>query len=224
MFILSEKWKEVHPEARVATLIIRNVQNRETDPKLETRKRALEKELCLNLGDKEENTLKNIPPIQAYTTYYKRFKKTYPLLQQLKTVVIRQQPFPTVSGLVDAMFLAEMKNLLLTAGHDLEKVTAPVYISAAAGDEHYVKLNGESQTTKPKDMIMSDGEGVISSVLYGPDERTRMTLQTREVLFVVYAPAGIDAESTHRHLEDIRENVLLFSPQAEAEPIIIHSC
>ncbi len=224
MFILSEKWKEIYPEARVATLIMRNVQNRETDPQLETSKRALEKELRLNLGNQEEIALKALPPIQAYTTYYKRFKKTYPLLQQLKTVVIRQQPFPRVSGLVDAMFMAEMKNLLLTAGHDLEKVIAPLQISVAAGDEQYVKLSGESQTTKRNDMIMSDGEGVISSVLYGPDGRTRMTLQTREVLFVVYAPEGIDTASIHRHVEDIRENVLLFSPQAKAEPVIIHSC
>jgi DNA/RNA-binding domain of Phe-tRNA-synthetase-like protein len=223
MFILSEKWKEVHPEARAGTLIMRNVRNIPTHPQLETGKQALEKELHANLGSKEETALKTLPPVQAYTTYYKRFKKTYPLLQQLKSIVIRQQPFPRVSGLVDAMFMAEMKNLLLTAGHDLGKIVAPVQISAAAGDEQYVKLSGETQTAKRNDMIMSDGAGVISSVLYGPDARTMLTLKTGEVLFAVYAPAGIDRASIYNHLEDIRENILLFSPQAEAEPIMIHS-
>lgn len=222
MFVPSGKWKDVHPEARVGTLIIRNVRNTELHANLETRKRSLEKELHAFLGNMEEAALKKLPPIQAYTAYYKRFKKTYPLLQQLKTLVIRRQPLPRVSGLVDAMFMAEMKNLLLTAGHDLEKVVAPVFIGAAAGDEQYLKLNGEIQTLKPGDMIMRDGEGIISSVIYGPDARTRMTLLTREVLFVVYAPVGIDTESISRHLEDIKENVMVFSPQAEAESVIIH--
>ena len=223
MFILTEKWKEIHPEARAGTLIMHNVRNIPTHPQLETCKQALVKELQANLGNKEEAALKTLPPIQAYTAHYKRFKKTYPLLQQLKSIVIRQQPFPRVSGLVDAMFMAEMNNLLLTAGHDLEKIVPPVQISAAAGDEEYVKLSGETQTAKRNDMIMSDEAGVISSVLYGPDARTMLTLQSGEVLFAVYAPAGIDTASIYSHLEDIRDNILLFSPQAEAEPIMIHS-
>jgi DNA/RNA-binding domain of Phe-tRNA-synthetase-like protein len=194
---------------------MRNVHNINSHPGLEKRKRSLEKELCLKFGDKETSALKSLPPIQVYTAYYKRFKKTYPLLQQLKTLAGKQSPLPTVSGLVDAMFLAEMKNLLLTAGHDLEKVAAPVIIDTSLGGERFVKLNREPQVLKPNDMIMADRKGVISSVLYGPDQRTKITLQTREVLFVVYAPDGIAKENVHQHLQDIRENVSLFSPQAE---------
>lgn len=223
MFVPSEKWKRAYPGARVAALVIRNVKNVAFHPELERRKRALEKELYLHFSNKEESALKTLHPIRAYTEYYKRFKKTYPLLQQLKTVVIKQKPLPAVSGLVDAMFMAEMKNLLLTAGHDLKKVVAPLTLDVSCGTERYLKLNREIQLLKPNDMIMTDGEGVISSVLYGPDGRTKITLQTREVLFVVYAPAGIEKENIYRHLEDIRENVFLFSPQAEAEPIKIYS-
>jgi DNA/RNA-binding domain of Phe-tRNA-synthetase-like protein len=78
------------------------------------------------------------------------------------------------------MFLAEIKNLLLTAGHDLEKVAAPVIIDSSLGGERFDKLNRETQVLKPDDMIMADRKGVISSVLYGPDQRTKITLQTRE--------------------------------------------
>lgn len=219
MFVLSARWKEVHPDARVATMVIRNVQNTKDAPALEARKRALEQELHATLGKREPAELKALPPIQAYTNYYKRFKKTYPVLQQLKTVAYKQQSLPTISGLVDAMFMAEIKNLLLTAGHDLAKVAAPVTIDAATGDEQYIRLNGTEQTTKAQDMIMKDEKGVISSVLYGPDVRTGMTLKTRDVLYVVYAPSGIATESVRGHLEDIRDSVLLFSPGAAAEPV-----
>jgi len=72
-------------------------------------------------------------------------------------------------------------------------------------------------------MIMSDKEGVISSVLYGPDQRTRITTLTRDALFVVYMPGGIEKEEICSHLKDIKENVLLFSPSAEAKTAKIYS-
>jgi hypothetical protein len=35
------------------------------------------------------------------------------------------------------------------------------------------------------DMMMADGQGVISSILYGPDRRTRITADTRQAIFAV---------------------------------------
>jgi len=220
MFAVSERWKEAYPDAGVAVFILRNVENAREHPELEKRKRTLENELCSRFADTD---LKSLKPVQAYTAHYKRFKKTYPLLQQLKTLVVKQKPLPVVSALVDAMFMAEMKNLLLTAGHDLEKLVPPVTIDISRGGESYVKLGGEPQDLKSNDMIMADAEGVISSVLYGPDQRTRITVDTRDVLFVVYAPGGIGKEELCRHLRDIKKNVFLFSPSAETEPARIFS-
>lgn len=215
MFIVSERWKETYPDAMVAVLVLQNVENRKVDEGLEQRKQELENELSLRI--ETESDLKALKPAQAYTAYYKRFKKTYPLLQQLKTLVFKKKSFPVVSALVDAMFMAEMKNLLLTAGHDLAKLSLPIAVDISQGNESYIKLSGETQALKSGDMIMADQEGVISSVLYGPDQRTKMTIDTREALFVVYAPAGVEKEGLQGHLEDIKENVVLFSPSAEIE-------
>lgn len=41
---------------------------------------------------------------------------------------------------------------------------------------------------------MADGEGVISTVLFGPDQRTRITPGTTDVLFAAYAPTGVTEE------------------------------
>jgi len=113
------------------------------------------------------------------------------------------------------MFMAEVKNLLLTAGHDLEAVVEPVTLDVSRGDEYYVRLNGQEQRLKPGDMMMTDSRGVISSVLYGPDYRTRITLNTHHVFFVVYAPKGIGEEAIRQHLDDIRANVMIIAPEAE---------
>jgi DNA/RNA-binding domain of Phe-tRNA-synthetase-like protein len=94
-------------------------------------------------------------------------------------------------------------------------VEAPVTVEVAGGTEHYLRLNGQEQTLKAGDMYIADARGVLSSVLYGPDQRTRITSETREVLFTTYAPPGIGAEDVHRLLEGLCANVRLISPGAE---------
>jgi DNA/RNA-binding domain of Phe-tRNA-synthetase-like protein len=69
---------------------------------------------------------------------------------------------------------------------------------------------------------MVDREGVISSVLYGPDHRTRITPQTRRVFFAVYAPPGIGEQAVSEHLRDLQENVMLVAPQAGIETLHVY--
>ena len=90
-------------------------------------------------------------------------------------------------------------------------------LAVAEGAEHYLRLNGQEQQLKPGDMMIADVEGVISSVLYGPDYRTRLTSETRQALFTVYAPPGISEQAVAEHLQDIQENVLLIAPGAKVE-------
>jgi DNA/RNA-binding domain of Phe-tRNA-synthetase-like protein len=97
-----------------------------------------------------------------------------------------------------------------------------VTLDVAAGGERYVLLNGREEELKAGDMMMVDRQGVISSVLYGPDQRTRITPDTRDVLFAVYAPPGIGEAPVRRHLEDLRDAVLLIAPTAALEALEVY--
>ena len=166
--------------------------------------------------------MKSLPVLEAYNAYYRQFKKTYHVQLQLESVVFKGKSIPSVAALVEAIFVAELKNLLLTAGHDLAAAQKPVRVDVAEGSERYIRLNGQEQQLKPGDMMIADAEGVISSVLYGPDQRTRITAGTKQVLFTVYAPPGIGEEAVRAHLEDIRDNVLLVAPQAQVETLKVY--
>jgi DNA/RNA-binding domain of Phe-tRNA-synthetase-like protein len=113
------------------------------------------------------------------------------------------------------MFMAELDDLLLTAGHDLDRLVLPLTLDVAAGTETYTLLRGEPQTLKTGDMFIRDGEGVISSIIYGPDRRTQITPETRRVVFTVYAPPGIAPETVAAHLRKMESNARLIAPQAE---------
>ena len=84
-------------------------------------------------------------------------------------------------------------------------------------------MNGEVETLSPTDMFISDTKGVISSIIYGPDNRTPITPGTSEVLFTVYGPEGISSQQMTSHLEDIRLFVNLVSPDAHTTTLEVIS-
>jgi hypothetical protein len=72
---------------------------------------------------------------------------------------------------------------MLTAGHDLAGVELPVQVDATRDGDSYTLMSGNARALRGGDMKMVDRRGIISSVLYGPDQRTRITPQTRAVMF-----------------------------------------
>jgi len=222
VFTVSEEWKTTYPGAAVGILVMHEVVNPQRHPALDERKEELERDLRARYAGYDRADFKALPVLEAYGAYYRQFKKTYHVQLQLESVAFKGKSIPSVSSLVEAMFVAELKNLLLTAGHDLAAVKEPVGVDVAEGSERYIRLNGQEQQLKPSDMMIADAEGVISSVIYGPDQRTRITAETRQVLFTVYAPPGIGEEAVRAHLEDIRNTVLLVAPQAQVETLKVY--
>jgi len=221
-FMVSEVWKVTYPGAAVGILAIRGVSNPDRHLALDERKEELEHQLRSEYSGYDRSSLKALPTIQAYNNYYKLFNKTYHVQLQLESVVFKGKSIPHVSALVETMFMAELKNLLLTAGHDADALQAPLRINVADGSESYTRINGKEQTLKTGDMMIADAKGVISSVLYGPDLRTRITSNTKQVAFTVYAPPGIGEKAVYEHLQDIRSNVLIVAPGAEVELLNVY--
>jgi DNA/RNA-binding domain of Phe-tRNA-synthetase-like protein len=220
---IGDTWRQAFPHASAGVLVMRDVENPENHVSLEKRIQSLEGELRSQYAGKDRTALAALPTLQAYNAYYKPYKKTYHVHLQLESLVMKERSIPRVSALVTAMFMAELTNLLLTAGHDLAKVDGPVRLEAARGDEIYTTLQGVQKTLKPGDMFMADHQGVISSVLYGPDARTRISNHTRTVLFTVYAPKGIPVALVRSHLDEICDHVLLVSPGAQVEMLEVYT-
>jgi DNA/RNA-binding domain of Phe-tRNA-synthetase-like protein len=198
---------------------MRNIANPAEHAALDERKLALEDELRARWAGGDRAAIKALPVIGAYDRYYRKFKKTYHVRLQLESVALKGRPIPRVAALVESMFMAELKNLLLTAGHDLDAVEGPVTLDVSDGTQRYELMNGSEQQTAEGDMTISDSHGVISSIIYGPDRRTRIGPGTRSTLFTVYAPEGVGEQAVRGHLGDIRDNVLLVAPDGQTEAL-----
>jgi DNA/RNA-binding domain of Phe-tRNA-synthetase-like protein len=215
MFSLSERFKDSFPEAEIGFLAVEdiNLSANSSDLMLEMQKR-LEDQLKQKFSGCTKKDLKELEEIRAYSDHYKKFKKTYHVLLQLESVALKGHELFRGNFLVQIMLMSELKNLLLTSVHDLEKTTLPILVEKANGSETYEGIDGTLRSLKANDMFMKDTEGIISSVIYGPDKRTMVDDNTRSALFAVYAPAGIGGEKVRTHLEDIRKYILEVSPEA----------
>lgn len=223
LFDITSAWALDFPMSHAGILVMHNVNNPSQHPELEKRKAELEEQIRSQFLGQDRAALSSHPVLQAYNAYYKRFKKSYHVQLQLESIAWKGKSIPSVSALVESMFMAELKNMLLTAGHDLDLLQPPLTLDVSKGTETYTLMRGDEQILKPDDMFISDQNGVISSIIYGPDQRTQITPSTRNVVYTVYAPAGIDRQVVENHLSDIRDYVLLFAPQAQTQLLVINS-
>ncbi|MBU4350107.1 hypothetical protein KJ830_01730 [bacterium] len=222
MLIISDEVKKVYPEALMGILVMKNVCNPKKHEELDRCKLELENSLRKNFSGLDRADLKNIEPLKTYNDYYKRFKKTYHVLLQLDSIVFKNKSIPKVASLVEVMFMAELKNLLLTAGHDLDAIDLPIKLDVSNGGEKYTQISGQEKELIYNDMMVSDSKGIISSIIYGPDKRTQIKPNTQKVLFVVYAPPGIEKSKVFQHLQDIQNYVHFIAPEGEVELLKVY--
>ena len=126
MFEPTPHWRSTYPEAHAGVLVMRAVSNPIHHPVLESQKAALEQDLRKQFSGQDRAALTSHPILQAYAEYYRQFKKTYHIQLQLESIVLKGKSIPSVAALVEAMFMAEMKDMLLTAGHDLDVLQLPL--------------------------------------------------------------------------------------------------
>ncbi len=208
-------WREAHPGASVGVLAMRGVTNPASHDALNALATALEEDVRARLGSATRDDLRAIPPLPAYAAYYKRWGQRYHVGMQLESVAQKGKPLPRAAALVEAMFVAELRNLLLTGGHDLNQIELPVRIDSGAG-ETFASPSGSEMTVKPGDMFIADAQDrVLSAIITGPSNVARIGSQTTAVIVYVYAPPGIAAGMVEAHLDEIDRNVRLIAPDAE---------
>jgi DNA/RNA-binding domain of Phe-tRNA-synthetase-like protein len=211
---VTPNWRQSFPGAQIGLLLVDGIDNSQPCPALQAYKRQLEAHLRDRYAGYDRPMLLQNEALSAYKAYYKRFNKTYHVLLQLESV-LGGKSLPSVNPLVDACFAAELETCLLTASHDAERLVGKSLIEASQGSEQISQLGGALKQVPPGDMLMRDGIGVVCTVIYGPDQRTAITPDTRSALYVTYVPPGIPTETVSIHHETIIANLLRIDPKAE---------
>lgn len=205
----------LYPKAAFGGLIAYDVPNKKDNEDLEKLKRELEREIREEYPEVDED-----PVIRSYDTYYKKWGKAYPIEFQIKTIKGGGR-FPRVSALVDSMFLSELRNRILTSGHDLDSVQGELWYDVSDEGERYMKLNGKEQELPRSDIVLRDSGGILASVLYGPARRTSIGKDTDNALYLAWCPYSPGEDVIEEHLRDIASNLNAVYGDFKQEKIIL---
>lgn len=217
MITPTDKWKEAHPGVQIGLLEISGVDNTKPAPTLEQEKRTIEARLRDKYAGFTRDDFLGLPVMDAYHRYYRKFGYTYHVLLQLESVALKGKSLPNVSPLVDANFAVELETLILTAGHDVAQLEAPILIDVAGEGDEITQMNGSRKDVPVGDMLMRDAQGVACTILRGQDNRSPISKTTTHVLYVSYAPAGVEERQVRAQLEAMESHVRMISPKCKVE-------
>lgn len=210
---LTPAFRAAYPDGIFGTLTVRGCANRPRALVIGPDERAVE----ARLRDRFPGASIDANPVaRAYAGYFRRYGGRYPVVHQAKTVVAGR-PIESTSALVEVMFTAELDTLILTSGHDLHTLRSPLAVDVAVAGDAYTKISGKDQMLRSGDMIVRDAEGIVASVAYGPDARTRLRANSDAALFGAWCPVGIPAATVEAHLEKLTALLRGEWPEAAVE-------
>lgn len=215
--IISEAWSATYAGSHVGLLRMAGVRNPDNDPAIDVMLDDTASRLRRRFGAGSRAHLMAVPELAAYAAYYRRFAKTYHVLLQIESVALRGKPLRSRGALVAAMFRAEVESGLLTAGHDAALLVGQLTLDVVAAGDRYEGIGGREIDATAGDMCIRDAAGIISSIVYGPDDRTRLRESSKAAVFTTYAPEGIGPAAITRHLEAVAAGVRVVAPGAGIE-------
>ena len=156
----------------------------------------------------------------AYVRYFKRFKKTFPVMLQFESVVLKGRPFPCFNPAAEVAFLTEITTFCLSGAHDADCIRGDVELYLADTREDFEGMR-ETLHTYPNDFCGRDSSGIIFSMIAGTDKRTCATNESRNVLYPVFCTADMPAEYIEKVMSTIVRYAKTLCPDAEVNCRII---
>ena len=87
----------------------------------------------------------------VYFRFFKKFKKTYPVMMQLESFLLKGRPFPMENPVTAIPFLVELETQILSGTHDVDDVHGTVRLFAGTEKAPFAGLRGEEVHTYPGD-------------------------------------------------------------------------
>lgn len=156
-----------------------------------------------------------------YNRYFKRYKKTYPVLQQLESLLLKGRPFPSGNPVNEIAFLTELQTQTLLGTHDVERMRGTVELFCPAEKLPFPGMRGEEVHTYPGDVSGRDEDGIILSMIAGADERTCIHPDSRHIAYLFFGAPGVTGEEIRTLQGVLAGHVRVLAPRAETREILL---
>ena len=152
----------------------------------------------ISFNDPEISVMRRI---QAFESFFIQNGFRSPLGDQLKRV--HEKGLPGGSPFVKALLLSEMSTGILMGAQDAAAIKEPLVCDLAEEGETFRGMRSEVLCRK-NEIILRDSEGIIATLFQGPDRRTRLNNDTKDIIFFVFSVPGISAADVQEAAESVR--------------------
>ena len=82
-----------------------------------------------------------------YFRFFRKFKKTFPVMMQFESMLLKGREFPKSNAVTAVPFLAELETHVLTGTHDVEQLLGPAELNGGAvfAVDHALKVKNEGR-------------------------------------------------------------------------------
>jgi len=201
---INKKLLEVYPDAQFIAITATNFGNEKKNPDFEKEREKITKQIR-KLDDPSK-----LKQIKDHKAFHQKFGKSYPIEYQINSIKDGKN-IPTQTTLTDALFLSEMKHLCIISGHDIATLKGDLTFDISKGGEKYTKINGKPQSLKPEDIILNDNGKLITSLLYGPDNSTKITSKTKDCVYLFWFSSHITQKELITILNDFKAHLKIIA-------------
>lgn len=156
-----------------------------------------------------------------YCRYFKKYKKTYPVLQQLESFLLKGRPFPSGNPVNEVAFLAELRTQMLLGAHDIDRIAGVPELFCPTEKLPYPGMRGEEVHTYPGDVSGRDRDGIIWGMIAGADERTCIRPDSTHIAYLVFGAPGVTSEQVESLLDTLAGYAQTLSPATEVHKLLI---
>ena len=180
-----------------------------------------ERELAILAAEFRDYDRKAVFGENPYYRYFKKYKKTYPVLQQLESVLLKGRPFPSGRPINEIAFLTELRTQVLSGAHDAEQVRGAVEVFCPEEKLPFTGMRGEEVHTYPGDLSARDDGGIIFSMIAGADARTCLRPESRHVFYPFFAAPDTTRDQLLPAMELLASYVRVLAPNAQIESCLV---
>ena len=156
-----------------------------------------------------------------YFRYFRKFKKTYPVMMQLESFLQEARRFPEVNPVNEVAFLAELKTHMLLGTHDIARIEGELVLFRDTQKTTFCGIGDRDVHTYPGDISGRDGVDIVLSMIAGADNRTCVSLDTRHTAYFAFGVDGMPEDKVLSALALLERYAKALAPTAVIESAIL---
>ena len=139
---------------------------------------------------------------EPYFRYFRKFKKTSPVMMQVESFLLKGRPFPEGRYNNAVAFLTELKTRCLLGSHDADRIKGDLIIYSETAKTPFPSIHGGEAHSYLRDVTCRDDESIVVSMIAGADARTCLSDESRHVLYFAFGTPGMGADELNGYLNE----------------------